>query len=586
MFDIESADVNPQCLEIKETESYKKLIKNADDQDLHKSTYNDRYLSQKQLSLRVSNYREKYQMSRLATLNSVKKYNSLKNTLSLHQRLLILLKDNDIPRLRSLLEVAMKNKRSVRYILQKIIDVVDGIYMARPKESDKDLALLIQQMGGPALLDIVHRAIGLPSNSTAYRLLRQTCYMKSTLSATPSDVLQNVEFDLVAQPPFSRMLKIDETFVNNRIGWDPRSNEIVGFCYEHAEAKETFFESEEVIDKLCDKLERGEIHQCKEVTAFAIAANAEVPNSQFALLWASCTKTATVKFHDLVANISDEMVRKHGKPFLCWATDGDGGRRLIFATQLMTYELSESHIPELYEVIKDLDLFDLTVGKHGESLDCDPKHLAKRLRNAMLSGSWNVDGRTITKNDVMNILGNQDVSTHTIKKLVDVFDKQNVPLATDLLLAFSEGVKKIDSNPSISFRVMGVKKVLSAFTVIIDGLLSFYCKTSLSLKEQLTNISAAMHVLLSLQRCCSIVPNVLFHDLMVTFENAFLATAKMQLEDPNIPMYLFLCGTDPLERLFGNVKIKLGHNTVSNLGLINTARSTNACTKVRNIIID
>ena len=67
-----------------------------------------------------------------------------------------------------MLNVATRSKRGISYLAGKLIDVVGGLYRANP---DKDLVLMIEHFGGPALLDMVYRAIGLPSNSTACRLL-------------------------------------------------------------------------------------------------------------------------------------------------------------------------------------------------------------------------------------------------------------------------------------------------------------------------------------------------------------------------------------------------------------------------------
>ena len=71
-----------------------------------------------------------------------------------------LLKENKIHRLHELINVAFKAKRSIGFIVNKLVDAIDGIYLPNPSQDDKDLASLILQFGGPGLLDIVHRAIG------------------------------------------------------------------------------------------------------------------------------------------------------------------------------------------------------------------------------------------------------------------------------------------------------------------------------------------------------------------------------------------------------------------------------------------
>ena len=48
-------------------------------------------------------------------------------TLNMHQRILISISENDIPRLKQLIHIAQKNKRSISYTVNKITDVVDGI---------------------------------------------------------------------------------------------------------------------------------------------------------------------------------------------------------------------------------------------------------------------------------------------------------------------------------------------------------------------------------------------------------------------------------------------------------------------------
>ena len=441
--------------------------------------------------------------------------------------------------------------------------------------------MLIQQMGGPALLDIVHCAIGLPSNSTAYRLLRGTTKIRSTLSAGPDDVLSNVKFDPIAQPPFSRMLKIDETCVDSSISWDSNTNEVIGFCYEHTSNILAEFNDIGVLENLCNLLDNEIIHQCKDSMAFCMAANNKIPSSQFCLLWPTCSKKATAVFVDMVTALSKRHYETTGSGFLCWASDGDGGRRFTF-NGLMAFPLSQFHYPELFAKVKEMKLFDLNVGKYGESVDYDPKHLTKRVRNTVISDNWVVGTTVVTRSDIRKLLSScTDVNTHSVAKLLDVTDKQNVPLATDLLLSLSDSAKNFEKAPtSLGFRLTSLKGVLHALSLVIDGLLSFFCFTELGIKEQLTNISTSMHVLLSLQRGLNIFPSVLYHDLMATFKNAFLVACKFQINDETLPCYLMLCGTDSLERLFGNMRVKLGHNSVNHLGLINAARSINACQNV------
>ena len=93
-------------------------------------------------------------------------------TLDMHQRFLINIANHNIPRLTELVSVALRNNRSISYIVGKAVDAINGVYLARPSQNDKDLAYLILQFGGPSLLDICHRANALPSVSTAYKMAK------------------------------------------------------------------------------------------------------------------------------------------------------------------------------------------------------------------------------------------------------------------------------------------------------------------------------------------------------------------------------------------------------------------------------
>ena len=86
-------------------------------------------------------------------------------------RLLVLIKDNDVPRLKQLIDVAFRAKRSINYVVDMVVKATEGIYLAHPDQDDKELAFLIWQIGGPALLDICAKAIGLSNKSTAYRMV-------------------------------------------------------------------------------------------------------------------------------------------------------------------------------------------------------------------------------------------------------------------------------------------------------------------------------------------------------------------------------------------------------------------------------
>ena len=105
------------------------------------------------------------------TLNSGRKMSTTSRNLEIHERIFSYIQTNDINRLNNILRTCLDNNRSMGYILQKLI--VDRKYSLDHTTDDKELSILILKFGGPALLEILHRAKRFPSASTAYQFLNK-----------------------------------------------------------------------------------------------------------------------------------------------------------------------------------------------------------------------------------------------------------------------------------------------------------------------------------------------------------------------------------------------------------------------------
>ena len=74
----------------------------------------------------------------------------LQRNLELHKRFMLLISNNNVPRLKELVSVALRNKRKVSYIIDNVVKAIKGLYNACSSDDDKDIALLIYQFGGPS----------------------------------------------------------------------------------------------------------------------------------------------------------------------------------------------------------------------------------------------------------------------------------------------------------------------------------------------------------------------------------------------------------------------------------------------------
>ena len=202
-------DVNLDCENLRYSTILEGLVKRLNDKELHNSHVNNKYLTFGQLDKRVGHFRNIRDNLTLKDLNNVRKINNLGRTLKLHEHFMYLIKENKINNLHELVNVALRNKRSISYIIEKMTFAIRGLYNPRYRTDDKELAFLILHYGGPGLLEIVHKAIQLPSVSTAYRLLSNSKPMKSSIDITTTDVVSNIQFD--ERLRYSRMFKVDET---------------------------------------------------------------------------------------------------------------------------------------------------------------------------------------------------------------------------------------------------------------------------------------------------------------------------------------------------------------------------------------
>lgn len=65
-----------------------------------------------------------------------------------------------------------------------------------------------------------------------------------------------------------------------------------------------------------------------------------------------------------------------------------------------------------------------------------------------------------------------------------------------------------------------------------------------------------------------VIPNQLYHDQQASFIDALFCCGKAQIYFPGEPLFLFLNGTDPLERIFGILRLKVKNVSLDYLTLI------------------
>ena len=125
--------------------------------------------------------------------------------------------ENNVLRVKELVCVALKHKRSISYIVDEVKLAIGKIYRARPSQEDKDLSSIVLKLGGPTLLSILCKANKLPSTSLAYRIGHDLKPLHSPVTNSATKCMQsNLDVDFFKDSS-STSLKMDETFLTARL---------------------------------------------------------------------------------------------------------------------------------------------------------------------------------------------------------------------------------------------------------------------------------------------------------------------------------------------------------------------------------
>ena len=438
--EIDAETSNKKCSEL-EFDSNMRSIINRSIQPVEKlMTTNTVFLNYHQLAHKCSIYYERLRKSYTDNFNKSKKLDRLGITLDMHQRFLINIANHNIPRLTELVSVALRNNRSISYIVGKAVDAINGAYLARPSQNDKDLAYLILQFGGPSLLDICHRANALPSVSTAYKMAKK---LKDTNLSMSNTIVESFKINTDLNPEkstYAYSVKVDETFISPNLRYDGKTDEIKGLCYQHGIQFQKIKSYEEA-ETLSDAIKDLKIHVPKECMVISGCAMNKISSSDIIVAWPSCDKQDFNGQFDHFNKISNEYVKMTGKSLLNFSTDGDGTRRQVF-NKLLSFPLDKDS--PIGQIIAGLPLVDLECGCNQETVSYDPKHLVKRCWTFFIKENVCVTNVTIIKEDLKALFRKLPCSNDLeIDGFLFPQDKQNVPTATKFLLTFIEAIRNI-----------------------------------------------------------------------------------------------------------------------------------------------
>lgn len=132
------------------------------------------FLTPYQGRARAANWKEKYEVQKLFTLNQVRKCIVSHRRVALAKSIFIYLADHNVSGVRRLMGQARRDGSSMNAILHRLEQAVAGVYSVKGySEDDFDLAILAMRLGGQSLLHALHKATGVPGATTVYAKIRE-----------------------------------------------------------------------------------------------------------------------------------------------------------------------------------------------------------------------------------------------------------------------------------------------------------------------------------------------------------------------------------------------------------------------------
>jgi hypothetical protein len=170
-------------------------------------------------------------------------------------------------------------------------------------------------------------------------------------------------------------------------------------------------------------------------------------------------------------------------------------------------------------------------------------------------------GRKINVALLVQDMREERIDTWKISSLLKPHDAQNVACAVELILTLrrmGESWKDRTLNPSQRDR----RRSLAVFGHFYGSFLEAHINRQLSLSQQLRLLSKYSHLGVILFKVAGtrLMPSQLYADSMSCAKNAFVTVIKQQELDGTQRVFLILEGSDPLEELYGVIRMMGGHN--------------------------
>ncbi|KAJ7884423.1 hypothetical protein B0H13DRAFT_1542652, partial [Mycena leptocephala] len=477
-----------------------------------------------------------------------------------HQQFFDLISTDIVPGLYRLLSNAKTAGWNIEKTIEKALKALQGKYHPRNyTEFEKDLAILIYELGGGAALHALNKApIMLPSRHAIANIRRNHALRITAGDVKISDIMENIEM-LFRDTPVGEQGRVlitlsqDEIAGDGRLCYLPDTDEIGGLC-EHAMAElDTLKMGSDLasVKATVKAIREDRVHVGKEFSVAAFARHAQSDyGAKPGLLMPTCKKRAW-KFGAEVLQklitawkLSPYGAAMHGD-IKSIASDGDGGRRAAMYLICMLKKLNRDDDPELYDLLSELAGLNLYTGEGGLTMCFDPKHIFKRLCKLLCSREGIlVNGVAINKTLIagwLERMTGHDWSDESIHALLNPKDPQDVPRAIKLLCLVAEIRMAVDAT-EFTPSELKTYRALCLLGEMFDALVEPFINPTLSLSEQLIQLVKFAHLICAMfiKHESAFISNQLYGDLQCMIKNAIFQIAHSKVLNPYLKVFLCL----------------------------------------------
>ncbi|KAH9041867.1 hypothetical protein EDB83DRAFT_2524007 [Lactarius deliciosus] len=531
---------------------------------------------------------------RMSKLNDSRKLLVKVGALEDHKQWILAIASGQVDRVASLVQAGLKQRVGIKTLIQQYERAADKLYKPKGFTNDDIMrSIVLLQLGGVRVAQFAHQSLALPSLTTIRRQTVLPALVVSPSIPTVAEVEANVILcyslfrsvsgsfsggttldsdlwqpsDKIKDKIVHQVLMLDELAVEKRVRWDDTHNKFQGMCREHNQQIPLDFTSKRELDILCGAIENDEVHLASEATVAAIGVLSSEPREYAMrpiLFSGTCKKETSEQHAQVIKTVLAACNRQKGQHnatyrTVCIASDGEAKRGDALVIQTMTSELSMDS--PIYTLLRPLEFLNLLVGPDDITVDKDFKHIIKRQRNVFMRNKGvEILGFCITPSIHRSQLEYNGISSHQLRSLLNLNDKQDVVLAYSLL-------KEIWSLPPPPCELQ-------------PGL----CSCPPCPKY----LCAAAHVAFLLYRHNSastrFMPRQSYLDIVLMVKNAYFCVAKMKVDNPTANFYLILLGTDRLETFFGLIHTAVG--TDANVDMLQLGSRASGLTEVAAILAE